>query len=77
VAWVDGRVESRMNSGDRAIYLLAVVDGRLERSAPILTSGGLFAVAPPDKRLIMDEQYEHDARLDAEAIRKWRGDRRD
>jgi len=76
VAWLDGRVESKLDSGDRTIYLLAVVDGRLERTAPILTNGRLFAVAPPDKKTIMDEQYAHDARLDAIAIQRWRGDRR-
>jgi flavin reductase (DIM6/NTAB) family NADH-FMN oxidoreductase RutF len=72
VAWVDCRVEARMDSGDRTIFLVAAVGGRLERTAPILTSARLFALAPPDKQAIMDEQYERDARLDALAIRRWR-----
>jgi flavin reductase (DIM6/NTAB) family NADH-FMN oxidoreductase RutF len=75
-AWVDCRVESKMDSGDRTVYLVAVADGRLERATPILTSNRLFAIAPPDKRAIMDEQYKHDARLDAIAIQRWRDDRR-
>lgn len=75
LAWLDCRVESRMDSGDRAIYLVAVVDGRLERTVPPLTSGRLFRIAPPERKKLMDEQYERDARLDALEIRRWRGDR--
>ena len=72
LAWLDCRVEARMDSGDRTIYLAAVVDGRLERTGPPLTNRRFFAIAPPEKRTIMDEQYEHDARLDAMAIQQWR-----
>lgn len=72
LAWLECRVESRMDSGDRTIYLNEVVAARLERDAPRLTSRRLFEVAPPEKRTSMDEQYEHDARLDARAIWQWR-----
>ena len=58
LAWFDCRVEARMDSGDRTIYLAAVVDGRLERTDPPLTSRRFFDLAPPDKQKIMDEQYE-------------------
>ena len=75
LAWFDCRVESRMDSGDRTIYLAAVVDGRLERTAPPLTNNHFFRIAPPEKQKIMDEQYEHDARLDALAIQQWRDER--
>jgi len=72
LAWFDCRVEARMDSGDRTVYLAAVVDGRLERTDPPLTSRRFFELAPPDKQKIMSEQYEHDARLDAESIQQWR-----
>lgn len=75
LAWLDCRVESRMDSGDRTIYLAGVVDGRLQRTEPPLTNRRLFDIAPPDKQRIMSEQYDHDARLDAAAIQRWR-DRR-
>jgi flavin reductase (DIM6/NTAB) family NADH-FMN oxidoreductase RutF len=75
LGWFDCRVEERMDSGDRTIYLVAVVDGRLERSDPPLTNRRFFEIAPPDKRTIMDQQYERDSRLDAEAIQQWRGER--
>jgi flavin reductase (DIM6/NTAB) family NADH-FMN oxidoreductase RutF len=75
VAWLDCRVESRMDSGDRTIYLAGVVDGRLQRAGPPLTNRRFFAIAPPDKQRILSEQYDRDARLDAAAIQRWR-DRR-
>jgi flavin reductase (DIM6/NTAB) family NADH-FMN oxidoreductase RutF len=72
LAWFDCRVEARMDSGDRTVYLAAVVDGRLERTDPPLTSRRFFEIAPPDKQKIMDEQYEQDALVDAESIKRWR-----
>ena len=75
LAWLDCRVESRLDSGDRTIYLAGVVGGGLQRSEPPLTNRRFFDIAPPDKQKIMSEQYVHDASLDAAAIQRWR-DRR-
>jgi flavin reductase (DIM6/NTAB) family NADH-FMN oxidoreductase RutF len=75
LGWFDCRVEARMDSGDRTVYLAEVVDGRLERTDPPLTNRRFFELAPPDKQKIMDEQYEHDARLDALSIQQWRDER--
>ena len=72
LGWFDCRVEDRMDSGDRTIYLVAVVDGRLERTDLPLTNRRFFEIAPPDRQKIMDEQYERDSRLDAKAIQQWR-----
>ncbi len=74
LAWFDCRVETHMDSGDRTIYLAAVIDGRLQRTAPPLTSRRFFSIAPPDKKRIMDEQYATDSRLDALAIQQWRAE---
>jgi flavin reductase (DIM6/NTAB) family NADH-FMN oxidoreductase RutF len=75
LGWFDCRLEARMDSGDRTVYLAEVVDGRLERTDPPLTNRRFFELAPPDKQKIMDEQYEHDARLDALSIQEWRDER--
>jgi flavin reductase (DIM6/NTAB) family NADH-FMN oxidoreductase RutF len=75
LGWLDCRVEGCMDSGDRTVYLAAVVDGRLERTDPPLTTRRFFKIAPPDKQKIMSEQYELDARLDALAIERWRRER--
>jgi flavin reductase (DIM6/NTAB) family NADH-FMN oxidoreductase RutF len=58
LGWFDCRVEARMDSGDRTVYLAAVVDGRLERTGPPLTNRRFFEIAPPDKQKIMSELYD-------------------
>jgi flavin reductase (DIM6/NTAB) family NADH-FMN oxidoreductase RutF len=75
LAWFDCRVEARMDTGDRTVYLAAVVDGRLHRTDPPLTNRRFFDIAPPDKQKIMSEQYDHDSRLDAALIQQWRDKR--
>ncbi|MEO8495781.1 MAG: flavin reductase family protein [Planctomycetota bacterium] len=72
LAWLDCRVEARLDTGDRTVYLAAVVAGRLQRSEPPLTNRRFFSIVPPDKQKIMAEQYVRDAGLDAAAIRQWR-----
>ena len=37
LAWLDCRVEARLNTGDRTLYLAEVVDGRRLRTDPPLT----------------------------------------
>jgi len=77
LAWLDCRVETRMDSGDRTIYLAAVTDGGTDiqpgpDTAP-LTVSALYAAAPPAERGQLDAQYVQDGRVDAEAILAWRG----
>ena len=72
LAWFDCRVEARLDSGDRTVYLAAVVEGQRQRTDPPLTNRRFFEIAPPDKQKILRDQYEHDARLDAESIQLWR-----
>jgi len=72
LAWLECRVEARLDSGDRTIYLAAVVAGKLLRSDAPLTNRRLFELAPLDKQQTMREQYDEDARLDALAIQQWR-----
>lgn len=72
LAWFDCRIEARMDSGDRTVYLAAVLDGQLQRKDAPLTSRRFFSIAPPDKQKIMKDQYTQDSRLDALAIRHWR-----
>ena len=72
LAWLECRVEARLDSGDRTIYLAEVVAGELRRGDQPLTNQRLFELASADKQQIMREQYDEDARLDALAIQQWR-----
>ena len=48
-AWLDCRVEARMDTGDRTVYLAEVLDARIERTATPLTFKRLLELAPPEQ----------------------------
>jgi flavin reductase (DIM6/NTAB) family NADH-FMN oxidoreductase RutF len=72
LGWLDCRVESRMDTGDRTVYLAEVIDARQPSSAPPLTLKRLLQLAPAAKLRELNAQREHDSHIDAEAIRIWR-----
>jgi flavin reductase (DIM6/NTAB) family NADH-FMN oxidoreductase RutF len=75
LAWIDCRVEATLDAGDRMVFLADVVDGALERQGAPLTQQRLLALASPEKREALKADMEHDARLDVEAVRRWRAGR--
>jgi flavin reductase (DIM6/NTAB) family NADH-FMN oxidoreductase RutF len=72
VGWLDCRVEAKLDTGDRTLYLAAVVEGGLGRQRWPLTFQHLVAVAPPDKLVELRKQLERDSAIDAAAILAWR-----
>jgi flavin reductase (DIM6/NTAB) family NADH-FMN oxidoreductase RutF len=72
LAWLDCRVETRMETGDRTVFLGEVLDGNSRSDCRPLMLHQLLALAPPEHKQTMREQLNADASLDAEAIRKWR-----
>jgi flavin reductase (DIM6/NTAB) family NADH-FMN oxidoreductase RutF len=72
IGWLDCRVESRLDSGDRTIYLAEVVQGGVTHFAPPLTMQRLLHLAPPAQLAELKRQLHRDSELDAEAIRQWR-----
>jgi flavin reductase (DIM6/NTAB) family NADH-FMN oxidoreductase RutF len=76
-SWLDCRVEARLNTGDRTIYLAEVVDADHRAGSPILTVQRLMQLAPADKLQLLNELHERDAVVDAQAIRGWRMQRPD
>jgi flavin reductase (DIM6/NTAB) family NADH-FMN oxidoreductase RutF len=73
LAWLDCRVEARMSTGDRTVYLAEVLDGHQPGSQPVLTVRRMLQVASPDKLQELKTQLAADAAVDAAAIREWRG----
>jgi flavin reductase (DIM6/NTAB) family NADH-FMN oxidoreductase RutF len=71
-AWLDCRVEARLDSGDRTIYLAEVVDGHMVGNQPVLTVKRLLQLAPGDKLRQLKEALARDGQVDAAAIRAWR-----
>jgi len=76
LAWLDCRVESRLDIGDRMVYLAEVVDGKLLRDERPLGLRRLMEIAPADKLSTLRTQMNADAARDAEAITRWRQGRR-
>ena len=72
VAWLDCKVETSMDTGDRTIYLAEALDGRLEKRTPLLTLKRLLQSAPADRLGELRDGMTRDAAIDAAAIRAWR-----
>jgi flavin reductase (DIM6/NTAB) family NADH-FMN oxidoreductase RutF len=71
-SWLDCRVEARLSTGDRTVYLAEVVEAHHQTRSPILTVQRLLQLAPADKLQLLNELHERDAIIDAQAIRAWR-----
>jgi flavin reductase (DIM6/NTAB) family NADH-FMN oxidoreductase RutF len=72
IGWLDCRVEDRLDTGDRTIYLAEVVQGGVTHFAPPLTLQRLLQLAPPAQLAELKRQLHRDSEIDAEAIRQWR-----
>lgn len=72
LGWLDCRVEERLETGDRTVYLGEVVEARLPRQSAPLTAQRMVQLAPPEKLDDLRRQMQHDVQLDAAAIRTWR-----
>jgi flavin reductase (DIM6/NTAB) family NADH-FMN oxidoreductase RutF len=72
IGWLDCRVESRLETGDRTVYLAEVVQGGVTHFAPPLTMRRLLQLAPPAHLAELKRQLHRDSEIDAEAIRRWR-----
>lgn len=75
VGWLEGRVESKLDTGDRTVYLLDVVAGGRERDHPPLTLKRMLQLAGPEHLALLKEGMARDAAVDAAAITAWRGER--
>jgi flavin reductase (DIM6/NTAB) family NADH-FMN oxidoreductase RutF len=74
-AWLDCRVETQMESGDRSVYLCEVTGGAVLSRGPVLGVETLLRDAPPERRAELDRLYTADQLTDAAAIRAWRAAR--
>ncbi len=76
LGWLDCRVEAKLDMGDRTAYLAEVVAARNIRRASPLTIQRLLQLAPAEKLQELRALKDHDAAIDAAAIRAWRAGRR-
>src|SRR5262249_13075184 len=75
LGWLDCRVEARLDTGDRTVYLAEVVQAELFRPTPPLTLKRLLQLAPAEKLRELKEQMARASAVDAQAIHAWRWQR--
>jgi flavin reductase (DIM6/NTAB) family NADH-FMN oxidoreductase RutF len=75
VAWLDCRVEARLDTGDRTVYLAEVLDAQAALEREALSLRRFREIAPADKLRELAEQTARDSVSDAEAIGRWRAER--
>ncbi len=66
------RVEAALDTGDRTVYLAAVVDGQAAGEEAPLTVKRLLELAPANKLAELKRQMQLDCGVDADAICRWR-----
>jgi flavin reductase (DIM6/NTAB) family NADH-FMN oxidoreductase RutF len=75
IGWMDCRIESRQNTGDRMIYLAEVVESKVTNFGPPLTQKRLLQLSPPHHLAELKRLRHQDGVIDAEAIGLWRAQR--
>ena len=70
--WLDCRVEARLDTGDRTVYLAEVLDAQSPGARPLLTVSRLGPLITDDRRQALEEQMARDVAIDARAIAAWR-----
>jgi flavin reductase (DIM6/NTAB) family NADH-FMN oxidoreductase RutF len=72
LGWLECRVEARLDTGDRTVYLAAVVREEARSDTPPLTARRMIELAPPERLRELKEQMARDIDIDGAAIRAWR-----
>ena len=71
LAWVDCRVETRLDIGDRILFVGQIEQAEVCGDSLPLTLNHLYHEAPTDMRERLNAMYERDGRRDSAAIRAW------
>jgi hypothetical protein len=75
-AWLDCRVEARLDTGDRTVYLASVIDARpLGPQSPMMVER-MLELAPGERRAELRRQMARDTAIDGAAIEAWRRSQR-
>lgn len=72
LGWLDCRIETRWEAGDRQFFLAEVLDGDVHRAGWALTVKRLVRLAPPQCLQQFAERQARDIAIDAPLIREWR-----
>lgn len=72
IGWLDCVVETRLDTGDRSIYLAQVVQSQVTNYGPPLTLKQVLEGASKETLAELKRLIHFDSQVDAQAIRAWR-----
>jgi flavin reductase (DIM6/NTAB) family NADH-FMN oxidoreductase RutF len=72
LAWMDCRVETQCDTGDRTLYVAEVVEASPPPTESPMTFGQMLKLASPDRLRLLDELLQRGRDIDAAAILAWR-----
>ncbi len=72
IGWLDCRVETKLDIGDRILYVAEVVEGKVTHFGPPLTTKRLIERMPIPRLTQMQRMRQDDSLRDADAIESWR-----
>jgi flavin reductase (DIM6/NTAB) family NADH-FMN oxidoreductase RutF len=72
LGWLECKVEAKLDTGDRTVYLAEVTHSESSGDEQPLTVSRMVQLAPDEKRTELKRLMQRDAALDADAIRAWR-----
>ena len=72
LGWIECRIETRMDTGDRTVYLGEIVDGMLSFNAQPLTVKYLYKHATASLIKTLNQLYVKDGMIDFGNIQAWR-----
>jgi flavin reductase (DIM6/NTAB) family NADH-FMN oxidoreductase RutF len=70
--WLDCRVEARLDTGDRTVYLAEVLRAESPGARPFLTVSQLRQLIPDERRTELEKLMRRDIAIDDRAIAQWR-----
>ncbi|GIW86919.1 MAG: hypothetical protein KatS3mg108_1243 [Isosphaeraceae bacterium] len=71
-AFLECQVEAEFDTGDRSLFLGAIVAAACDPSQTPIRANAFFAAASPDQRRILGELYQRDGLVDRQHIDDWR-----
>ncbi len=72
LGWLECKVEAKLDTGDRTVYLAEVIHAESSGDERPLTVNRMVQLAPAEKRSGLQRLMQRDTALDAAAIRAWR-----
>ena len=75
IAWLDCKVEAKLDVGDRAFYVAEIVASGVNSTESPMTVAQMFGNSTPEQMQQLQQLSQIDCPLDAEAIGQWRSER--